>query len=153
MPRGYGIKPADEGSGLLPWDHVVERLTVSRSYWICTSRPDGRPHAIPVWGLWLDQAVCFSTDPKSRKGRNLAERPEVVVHLESGDDVVIVEGIASRVTDPRVLERFADAYDAKYSHRPDPTNPDFGFYRVEPSVVLAWLEADFPGGATRWKLT
>ena len=153
MPEGYGLKAVDEGSGLLPWAHVEERLIGSRNYWICTSREGGRPHAMPVWGLWLDDAVFFSTDPESLKGRNIAARPDIVVHLESGDDVVIVEGTAARVTDAAALEGFADAYGVKYQMRPDPTNPDFGFYRVEPTVVLAWLESDFPGIATRWKLS
>jgi pyridoxine/pyridoxamine 5'-phosphate oxidase len=102
--------------------------------------------------LWLDKAVWFSTDPQSRKGRNMAERPSVIVHLESGDDVVIVEGVAHRVSAIADLQRFVDAYAAKYDFSMDPTNPDFGVYRVVPSVVLAWLEADFPGGATRWKI-
>jgi PPOX class probable F420-dependent enzyme len=152
MPEGYGLKPADEGSGLLPWEHVESRLAAARNYWIGTTRSDGRPHAIPVWGLWLDDAIWFSTDPKSLKGRNLARRPEVVVHLESGDDVVIVEGRADRISEPAPLARFADVYEQKYNLRMDPTNPDFGIYRVEPLVVLAWLESDFPGIATRWRL-
>ncbi len=152
MPEGYGLKPADEGSGLLPWSHVEERLVASRNYWIVTTRESGRPHAIPVWGLWMDDCAWFSTDPKSLKGRNIAERPEIVVHLESGDDVVIVEGEAKRIPGSKELARFADAYEQKYNYRMDPTNPDFGVYRVVPSVVLAWLESDFPGIATRWKL-
>ena len=40
-----------------------------------------------------------------RKGRNLAENPNVAVHLESGDDVVILEGVAEVVTDPGLVER------------------------------------------------
>ncbi len=29
------------------------------NYWICTTRPDGRPHSIPVWGFWLDGGLYF----------------------------------------------------------------------------------------------
>ena len=40
------------------------------------------------------------------------------MHLESGDDVVIREGSAEEITDPVLLTRFADAYEAKYQLRP-----------------------------------
>jgi general stress protein 26 len=107
---------------------------------------------MPVWGLWWDGTFYFSSDPSSRKARNLAANPEVVVHLESGDDAVILEGAAERVTDAAVLAEFADRYEAKYQFRPDTSDPEFAFYRVRPRVAFAWLEADFPNTATRWVL-
>ena len=149
MPTDYRIQ-RDE-SGMLPLSRLEEKLAASRNYWIVSVRPDGRPHVMPVWGLWLDQAVMFSTDPSSRKGRNLAARAEVAVHLESGDDVVILEGRAEVVTDPGLLERFRDAYETKYEFRPDPGNPAHGVYRVLPARAFSWVEKDFPGTATRWQ--
>jgi PPOX class probable F420-dependent enzyme len=148
MPAGYGIESS--GAGELAWEWVVERLAAARGYWVVTSRADGRPHAMPVWGLWLDDAVWFSTDRGSLKGRNLAARPEVVVHLESGDEVVVVEGSAERVDGAALPAAFVDDYETKYAERLDVSNPMFGFYRVRPSRVLAWREADFPTSATRF---
>jgi general stress protein 26 len=107
---------------------------------------------MPVWGLWWDGAYYFSSDPTSRKARNLAANAAVVVHLESGDDVVVLEGTAERVTDLAILTEFVDRYDAKYAFRPDTSDPEFAFYRVRPRVALAWREADFPTSATRWEL-
>lgn len=150
---GYGILDAASGSGLLPWRHAVERLSAARNYWVVTAGAQGRPHAAPVWGLWLDDAFFFSTDPASRKGRNLAAQPEVVVHLESGDDVVIIEGRVEEVRDPATRRRFADEYDSKYRFRPDPDDPGTAIYAVRPRVASAWLESDFPGGATRWEFS
>src|SRR3954467_12923982 len=108
MPTGYGIATGDDGQ--LPWSWVERECTKSRNYWICTTRPDGRPHAMPVWGLWFDGALVFSTDPASTKGRNLAARPDVVVHLESGDDVVIVEGRVRELASSRLVE-YCDRYE------------------------------------------
>ena len=142
---GYGVP--DSPDGMLPWTWVEERLAASRNYWIVTARSDGSPHAAPVWGLWIDEAVLFSTSPSSRKGRNLARDPRVVVHLESGDEVVIVEGEVQRVP---LDESGADAYEAKYDHRPDPTRPDGIWFAVRPRVVYAWLENDYPRTATRF---
>jgi Pyridoxamine 5'-phosphate oxidase len=146
---GYGIDPA-KVEGLLPWIFVTERMAAARNYWVATTRSDGRPHVAPVWGLWLDDAFYFSTDPKSVKGRNLARSSEVAVHLESGDEAVILEGSAERWTDQAELTLFADAYDAKYQFRPDPTNPDQGVYRLKLRTAFAWTEKDFLNTPTRW---
>ena len=90
MP-GYGILAADDGAGLLPWDWAVERLSGSHNYWLVTTRPDGRPHMMPLWGLWLDSTFYFSTGRQSRKGRNLAANSHCVVATEHADEAVIVE--------------------------------------------------------------
>jgi pyridoxine/pyridoxamine 5'-phosphate oxidase len=136
---------------MLPWETVSEQLAASRNYWIISTRPDGKPHAAPVWGLWLDEAFYFSTDPKSRKGKNILASPEIVMHLESGDDVVILEGTVEQVTDADELNRFADAYEAKYRFRPDVNDPDWGaYYKLGTRVAFAWREKDFPTSATRW---
>jgi PPOX class probable F420-dependent enzyme len=151
MPDAYGIARDDQG--MLPWDWVTGRLEQARNYWVITTRPDGRPHAAPVWGVWQDGAFLFSTDPASRKGRNFARRPEVVVHLESGDDVVIIEGVVEHLTDAAALAAYASAYEAKYGVRLDTDDTSAGNYRVRPMTVQAWREQDFPATATRWRFT
>jgi hypothetical protein len=90
FPADYGITavPGEK----LPWETVERWLVRSRNYWICTTRPDGRPHAKPVWGVWLDGAVLWSTDDNSVTGRNLAANTAVSIHLESGDEAAILDG-------------------------------------------------------------
>lgn len=149
IPRSYGVAADGSGGRLRPWSDAVERLAAARNYWICTSRRDGRPHASPVWGLWLDDAVWFSTSRESLKGRNLARDPRAVVHLESGDDVVILEGEAEDVRDLEARERFADAYEPNYGFRPDPAAGS-AVYRLPPRVAQTWDERDYPSTATRW---
>jgi general stress protein 26 len=105
---------------------------------------------MPVWGLWLDGALYFSSGSASRKTRNLAVDPRIVVHLESGDDVVVLEGGAQRVNDEAELRRVAELYTAKYDFEFDPTNPDYPVFRVTPLRGYAWLERDFTGTATRY---
>jgi PPOX class probable F420-dependent enzyme len=138
---GYGISNDDEG--MLDWGWAEERLAASRNYWIVTSGEDGEPSAAPVWGVWAEDAVYFGTNPRSRKGRNLARDPRVVVHLESGDEVVILHGEAE-VTE--VEDSVLDAYEAKYGYRP----PGNRLFRLRPRRALAWLEADYPKTATRF---
>ncbi len=119
MPDSYGLAPWDF-TAPRDWAEVTAKIAAARNYWVTSTSAAGRPHAAPVWGLWFEGAVCFSTGDDSRKARNLAARPDVVVHLESGDDVVLIEGTVESITDAATLERFADAYDAKYGVRPIP---------------------------------
>ena len=149
IPAGYGIERSPSAE-MIPWSAVGERLAGARNYWLGTTRPDGRPHVAPVWGVWLDGVFYFATDPASRKARNLAASPQLVVHLESGDDVVILEGTAEAAADPSLLARFADAYEAKYQFRPDTSSAAPGVYRLRHRVAFAWLERNFPQSATRF---
>ena len=151
MPDGYGIPRDGSGADILSWEQIEQWLRDSRNYWIISANPDGTPHAMPVWGLWFEGAAVFSTSRASRKGRNLADRPHVVVHLESGDNVVILHGTISEMTDRDQLERMADAYEKKYEIRPDPHSPDDVTYALYPEKALTWLEHDFPNTATRWR--
>jgi nitroimidazol reductase NimA-like FMN-containing flavoprotein (pyridoxamine 5'-phosphate oxidase superfamily) len=149
---GYGIPASEEG--LLPWSHVRERMENAYNYWIGTTRPDGRPHATPVWGVWLDYTLYFGGSPNTRRGRDLAANPAVVVHLESGSDVVILEGEAHELHAPdrALATRVAAAYAAKYAtlgYEPSPDAwDDGGLYAVRPRVAFAWTR--FPEDATRW---
>jgi hypothetical protein len=147
---GYGLGDAPADGSVLAWSTVERWLTDARNYWICTTRADGRPHAMPVWGLWLGGAVWFSTDPTSLKGANLAARPDIVVHLESGDEVCILEGTVERVVDADDLIRFDDVYDAKYDVRPSAMGEAAAVYVLAPRSALVWTEAEFATSATRY---
>src|SRR5688572_3228379 len=113
MP-GYGVLGPDEGSGLLPWAWAQERLVGSRNYWIVTLWPDGRPHSMPVWGVWDDGALWFSSGGRSRKARNLAADPRCVVTTEDATEPVVVEGLASPVDERDAVARVAEVMNAKY---------------------------------------
>lgn len=151
MPDGYGIPRDGSGADILSWEQIEQWLRDSRNYWISSTNPDGTPHAMPVWGLWFEGAVAFSTSRRSRKGRNLVARPEVAIHLESGDNVVILHGKIGEMTDRDQLERMADAYEKKYELRPDPHDPENITFALYPVRALTWLERDFPNTATRWR--
>ena len=103
---------------------------------------------MPVWGLWWDEGVLFSSSPDSVKARNLTRDPRVVVHLESGDEVVILEGEAERTP---IDDGAADAYGEKYGYRPDPSVTGRPWLRLAPTRAFAWREADYPGTATRFE--
>ena len=149
VPPTYGLKPRKQ---YLPFNHAEKRLAKSRNYWICTTRPDGRPHSIPVWGFFIDGSLYFGTARDARKARNLAHNPAISVHLDSGDDVVILEGTAVEVdlTDKSILKMLDNASRAKYKMSM-PVMPGSVVFSVRPRVVLAWTEQDFPNNSTRWE--
>ncbi|GAB97555.1 hypothetical protein BJY21_001654 [Kineosphaera limosa] len=155
FPEGYGLPESTDG--LLAWSEVEERLRTAQNYWLASVRPDGRPHSVPRWGVWLDGAFYYDGAPTTRHTRNVEANPAVTLTLESGTQVVIVEG-ESRATraDPeglgaRLSEAFAKYADAGYSPSADAwAGADGGGLRViTPRRALAWF--NFPADSTRFR--
>src|SRR3954469_11486118 len=146
MP-GYGM-PAG-AKGLLPWTWAEERLQTSHNYYVMTVRPDGTPHAMPVWGIWVDNRFYFSTGARSVKARNLQVNPACVVCTERTAEGGIVEGPAPIVSDASVVQRLAPLYHRKY--KPWKLDPEMGpVFEVRPSVAFAMYEKRFKD-ATRYR--
>jgi PPOX class probable F420-dependent enzyme len=150
MP-GYGTTSSDDG--LLPWSWADERLRTSRNYWLATTWPDGRPHVMPVWCLWDDGALWFSSAVGSRKVRNLRADPRCVVTSEDAVRPVVVEGRATFVIDEDRFRRVIELENAKYG-----TTLEVGFLdptvnatvRIDPVVVIGLDDDAFTDSPTRW---
>jgi PPOX class probable F420-dependent enzyme len=152
MP-GYGIIGPDEGSGLLDWSWAAERLSTARNYWVVTVWPDGRPHAMPVWGMWDDSTLWFTSSAQSRKVRNLRSDPRCCVTTEDASDPVIIEGRARIMTEAAVLRRVVDLMNAKYRTDigVDFLDPDQNAtIGVSPDRVFSMRHSDFHGSPTKW---
>lgn len=149
MP-GYGLPKGSKG--LLSWKWAERRLKSSHNYSIMTVRPDGRPHAMVVWGLWQDGSFLFSTARESRKARNLANNNHCIVCTERADEVVIVEGIADEVRSASVCRKFLSVYEKKYEFDMS-SFADEPIYAVRPVVAFGLDEKKFQMAATRWKFT
>jgi PPOX class probable F420-dependent enzyme len=130
-------------AGHIPWSKIDRFLQSFRSIWVSTTRPDGRPHAVPVWYWWDGRFIYFASGERGQKVRNLARQPWVIVHAEDADDVIILEGPSVVVTDPAERARVNAAYMEKYV---DPgsgaratiaPNTDI-LYRVNVTHVMAW---------------
>ena len=101
---------------------------------------------MPVWGIWLDGLLLFDTHPRSRKARNLTHDQGAVVHLESSEEVVILEGTVEvdEDVDPERFARFVQAYGVKYDLQAQ------GAFEFTPHLAYAWRNDDFAGSATRF---
>jgi hypothetical protein len=105
---------------------------------------------MPVWGVYVDNGVVFSTDPTTLKAKNMKRNPNIIVHLESGDELVVLEGKVEKI---KLSKRIDEAYNAKYKMRLSSFPGPAAIYSLKPKVVLAWREKDFPVSATRWEFT
>lgn len=155
LPEGYGLPPTSEG--LLSWQDVETRLVAATSYWLASVRPDGRPHVVPRWGVWLDGRFWYDGAPTTRHARNLDENPACALHLESGTEVVILEGTSTPTRAPadtlgaRIATAFSKYHDAGYRPEADAWDGEEGggLRVLTPRSAMAWFS--FPTDATRFR--
>jgi len=135
--RLYG-SPSD--SRPLDWSWVEHQLADAGTYWV-VARSSGHPHPRPVWGVWQDRHLHLSIGSPAVRSA-LRSDPTVTVHLDSGTDVVIVEG---RVGPPATTaEQVIDLYDSKYEWEYGVA--EYGELTViQPQTVLAWRTAGLHG--------
>jgi hypothetical protein len=145
--------PSDT-TGLKPWSWALERLEKSHNYWIATSRPDGRPHLMLVWGIWWQDAFWFSTGPRTRKAKNISADPHCVIGTEKADEAVILEGVAEEIKDRSVWKQVAQIYNAKYGGDIEPLllASNGCIFRLQPQIAFAQDEhaENFAESVTRW---
>lgn len=169
---GYGLPP-------LAWERTLERLQEEwklqappemggvpepHTHWLATTRPDGRPHAVPIGVVWDDGHFYFSSGAGTRKSRNLAEDPQCVITLAATDLDIVLEGEARRVQDDDKLRRLAEVFasggwaptvkDGAFHHEfsaPSAGPPPWQVYEFTPKTVFGFATAE-PYGATRWVL-
>ena len=141
----------------MSWAEVSERLAAARTYWLDTTLPSGAPHAAPVWGVVTGGTLYLYTERSTVKARNLAANPRVVIHLESGEDVLIVRGTAEDLGPPAQVPAVVKALSAKYTRAEDrpylpAADPDFDVvYAIRPRSAMAWRMSDYFASQRRWK--
>jgi hypothetical protein len=152
----------------LPWSRPRDILVAGppepgASFFLGTTRPDGRPHAAGVGALWHDGDFYIVSGPGTRKSRNLAANPACTVAVALAGIDLVLEGEASRITDRPTLEQVAslyreggwpaevegDAFTAPYS-APSAGPPPWHLYRFTFDTAFGVATAE-PYGATRWR--
>jgi PPOX class probable F420-dependent enzyme len=150
-PEVAGARPR----GYISWGWVDRQLRATRSLWVSTTRPDGRPHAVPVWFTWDGRTLHFSTHERAQKARNLERTPWVVIHAGDGDDVIILEGQAEVVASTDELRQVdaarAEKYiDPKSGARDTILTEGTVVYRVRLRRAMAWMYGDMAGRTDWW---
>ena len=150
---GYGLPKSKKG--LLPWKWAEDRLKKSRQYWIATTRPDGRPHVMVVWALWMDGVLYFSTGKDSRKAKNLAVNPNCTMCNENAAEAVILEGAVEAERNVERIREFVKIYEKKYKFPLGEMGENMialkdPVFLLRPKVAFGFWEKKFAPTATRW---
>ena len=140
FPKGY----ADSPVAYVDWSWVSSQMTEARNYWLCSVRPDGRPHVVPRWGAFIDNKFFYDGSPETRHAQNIMENSHVSLHLESGTQAVIMEG-TSKPADkpsPEFAKKLAAEISRKYAdqgYSPEPNQWDEGgLYVFTPRQCITW---------------
>ena len=140
LPEGY----ADTPISYVEWEWVTTQMTKAKNYWLCSVRPDGRPHVVPRWGVFIGNKLYYDGSPETRHAQNILANSNVSLHLENGSQAVIMEGF-SKPTEkplPEFAKRLAEAISDKYAsdgYSPEPTQWDEGgLYVFTPHQCIAW---------------
>jgi nitroimidazol reductase NimA-like FMN-containing flavoprotein (pyridoxamine 5'-phosphate oxidase superfamily) len=187
MPKATAteLKPTSEkniaayGLPALAWDRVLDHLEQDwklqappemggvpepHTHWLATTRPDGRPHVVPIGVVWHEGHFYFTSGEETRKSRNLAKNPNCVITLAANDVDIVLEGKATMVTDEGKLRGLAEVFasggwapevrDRAFYHEfsaPSAGPPPWYVYEFTPETVFGLATAE-PYGATRWRL-
>lgn len=96
--------------------HINRRLRAEPIIWLGSTRPDGRPHLVPVWFHWDGVRVLVFSLPNTQKVRNLRNNPCVTLALDAADqgyDIVRLDGRAALLDDPEIcgtMQSFVEKY-------------------------------------------
>lgn len=148
-------EPRSTGHGLLDISQADDARTVQRLadepvVWFGSTRPDGRPHQVPVWFWCQDPDLVVFSISGAQKLRNIDHEPSVALHLDSaqgGRDIVLAEGTAAAVDD-RAIDHLVGGFVTKYASAFGPTG--FSGWRAtftQPILVLltrviTWTRTD-----------
>lgn len=162
----YGVP--DDLDGVLPWSWAEERLGACRNYWVSTASSDGRPHLMPVWGIWLPERdqFMFSSADGAKKARNLRGNPRVSVAVDDSVEVVVLEGAATETRTTEIVDlvrRWAAKYGVDEADGEDGAEgatedqlaeflADTTAFLVDPERAFGIIERpdEFGPRATRW---
>jgi hypothetical protein len=159
-------EPLVADGSVMAWAEALVPLAEARFYWLATVGPGGGPHIRPVLAVWVDGSMYSTTGPTTRKGRNLAADGRCSLTVRADILDIVLDGLATRVTDLDALETVAEAYRSKYGWpvtlqdgafdapygAPTAGPPPYVAYRIRPGTVFAFGTDDTAAPrSTRWR--
>jgi general stress protein 26 len=124
---------------------LIRRFAENQCSWISTVRPDGRPHATPIWHVWRAGRAFIVTRAAAVKATNIRLNPNVVITHTDARFPVIIEGRASFA--PEAEEALRPLFLAKYDWDIS-TDADYDtIIAITPEKIIAWGEED----GRRWQ--
>jgi hypothetical protein len=153
MPDGYGLPGTTKG--MLSWGEVEQRLRESLHYLVGHRSPRRHPARGATLGRLAGRAVLLRRRADDAPRPQLHHNSACTLTLESGTEVVIVEGVSTATSaDPADLgARLVTAYQKyhpDYAPGPDSWAGEHagGLRVISPRRGLAWFA--FPKDCTRF---
>ncbi len=154
----YGV--TDDPEGLLPWSWAEKRLAATRNFWLITANADGRPHSMPVWGVWMPDRQRWGGGfgASARKVRNMKENDQAVVTNDNSVEAISIEGrvvpVTGEAAEP-LVEAWADKYFEETGQDREGTMAfmrESTMWELIPERAFGMIETpeDFSSAATRW---
>ena len=154
LPDGYISKAP---KGMMTWPAVKKILTTFPYLWIGTTSPDGKPHMVQQWGVWVDDVLYFEGSEETRWARNLARDPRLAFGVNVADKAAYGEAMVDvlRGPDRKLATQIAKQYAAKYGrvfkYRPKPEQYEKGYvFRARPTKLIAFDVRKFNSSAARF---
>ncbi|MER6775697.1 pyridoxamine 5'-phosphate oxidase family protein [Streptomyces sp. NPDC000659] len=123
------------------------RLESDVDLWVATQGSPG-VHLIPLSYHWDGDAILVSTPRASVTGRNLLADAAVRLALGPTRDVVMIDGVAESVDLADLAPGSGDAFAAKTGFDPRELDDPYQYFRIRPTRIQAWREADELQGRT-----
>ena len=145
-----------DGAPATQWSKARDRIAnpqKSNPFWLATVHEDGRPHLMPLIGLWMDDAFYFLSGEGTQKGRNLIADPHCVISTSSTTVPsvdLIIEAKARKIEDDAELRKMVEAYGSKLEwplevrdggvfgpNAPTAGPPPYALFEAKPTTVFA----------------
>jgi len=132
-------------------------LASGRTVRVATVGPNGQPHVVPLWYVWLDGTLFVNTTRGNRLIRDLDANPRTAATVDDGESYdnlrgVVLHGTLQEAEADTRLERVIEAFSHKYygGNRPPFTVWRNRFFlKLEPDRIASWDFRKIPEARAR----
>ncbi|MFF9777297.1 pyridoxamine 5'-phosphate oxidase family protein [Streptomyces sp. NPDC013978] len=118
------------------------RLTHDADVWVASASADGGPYLVPLSFDWDGETLLLATPGDSPTGRNLAATGTARLGLGPTRDVTMIEGEVEVLPIDALSAERGDRFAARTGFDPRVSTVSFRWFRVTPTRVQAWREAN-----------
>ncbi|MFF3837448.1 pyridoxamine 5'-phosphate oxidase family protein [Streptomyces sp. NPDC001930] len=119
---------------------VLARLAEEVDIWVASASADALPYLVPLAFHWDGTDIWLCTRLTNPTGRNLAAGGRTRLALGHTRDVVLIDGDVTTLGVDDVPTEAIEGFAAKCGWDPRNSGPAYGWFRVRPTAVEAWLE-------------
>ncbi|MEU8849172.1 pyridoxamine 5'-phosphate oxidase family protein [Streptomyces sp. NPDC048564] len=122
---------------------TLHRLEHDEDVWVATAdAAGGLPYLVPLSFLWDGSTLLLATPATSPTGRNLKATGRTRLGIGPTRDVVMVEGTVETIAPAELAEEEGDLFATRTGFDPRRLGTPYLYFRVRPTRVQAWREAD-----------